>query len=187
MHIFNARRRAPRGAKNLVASMLRVSHACRKHSRKPEDALATATALTAESIAASYEQFVRRTMKGTPVDYIVSGGGAHNATLMRMLRRGSNRWDASQHERRIRPACRSQGGRRVCAAGVDDVASAARECSGGDRREDAGDSRADHVCFVAEERSVWEARPAAFLLLALVLLARLPLVTTRPAYRCLLD
>ena len=61
--------------------------ACRRHSRRPEDALATATALTAESIAASYRRFVHRYLKGAPVDYIVSGGGARNTTLMAMLRR----------------------------------------------------------------------------------------------------
>jgi len=59
--------------------------ACRQVSRKPEDALATATALTAESIAQSFRQFVLRRMKGVPIDYIVSGGGARNATLMEML------------------------------------------------------------------------------------------------------
>ena len=59
--------------------------ACRRRSSKPEDALATATALTAESIAKSYQQFVARKMKGHAVDYIVSGGGARNATLMAML------------------------------------------------------------------------------------------------------
>jgi anhydro-N-acetylmuramic acid kinase len=58
--------------------------ACKKHSDKPEDALATSTALTAQTIAASYKQFVRRKMKGG-VDYIVSGGGARNHTLMAML------------------------------------------------------------------------------------------------------
>jgi anhydro-N-acetylmuramic acid kinase len=58
--------------------------ACKKRSDKPEDALATATAMTAETIAASYKQFVRRKMKGG-VDYIVSGGGARNHTLMAML------------------------------------------------------------------------------------------------------
>jgi anhydro-N-acetylmuramic acid kinase len=57
---------------------------CQRHSRKPEDALATATALTAETIAASYKQFAHRKMK-TGVDYIVSGGGARNHTLMAML------------------------------------------------------------------------------------------------------
>jgi anhydro-N-acetylmuramic acid kinase len=58
---------------------------CRKHSRKAEDALATATALTAETIVRSYRQFVLGHMEGAPVDYIVSGGGARNATLMAML------------------------------------------------------------------------------------------------------
>jgi anhydro-N-acetylmuramic acid kinase len=59
--------------------------ACRRQSKKPEDALATATALTAETIAGSYKEFVRRAMRGKGVDYIVSGGGARNATLMAML------------------------------------------------------------------------------------------------------
>jgi anhydro-N-acetylmuramic acid kinase len=59
--------------------------ACRKVSRKPEDALATAAALTAESITLSYERFVLPFMKDGRVDYIVSGGGARNATLMAML------------------------------------------------------------------------------------------------------
>jgi len=59
--------------------------ACQKQSSKPEDALATATALTAETIALSYKAFARRGMKGSEVDYIVSGGGARNRTLMAML------------------------------------------------------------------------------------------------------
>jgi anhydro-N-acetylmuramic acid kinase len=108
---------------------------CRRVSKNPEDALATATALTAETIARSYARFVLPTMiasgakapsytggsmyglkpvpfklkpdqyKLTPeynklkpeyfqavaklrhatVDYIVSGGGARNRTLMAML------------------------------------------------------------------------------------------------------
>lgn len=58
---------------------------CRRLSRRPEDALATATVLTAESIARSFRQFVLPRMKGAPIDYIVSGGGARNATLMKML------------------------------------------------------------------------------------------------------
>jgi anhydro-N-acetylmuramic acid kinase len=59
--------------------------ACQQRSSKPEDALATATALTAETIARSYKEFARRAMMSHPVDYIVSGGGARNATLMAML------------------------------------------------------------------------------------------------------
>lgn len=61
--------------------------ACQRVSDRPEDALATATALTAETIARSYKTFVRRSMKGCAVDYIVSGGGARNRTLMAMLAR----------------------------------------------------------------------------------------------------
>jgi anhydro-N-acetylmuramic acid kinase len=58
---------------------------CRLHSVDPRDAAATATALTAETIAGSYARFVHPRMKGRPVDYIVSGGGARNRTLMAML------------------------------------------------------------------------------------------------------
>ena len=62
--------------------------ACQRHSDKPEDALATATALTAETIAQSYKRFCKSKMKsGNGVDYIVSGGGARNRTLMAMLTR----------------------------------------------------------------------------------------------------
>jgi len=57
---------------------------CQRHRTKPEDALATATALTAETIVQSYKRFVSAKMK-TGVDYIVSGGGARNHTLMAML------------------------------------------------------------------------------------------------------
>ncbi len=59
--------------------------ACRDVSRTPEDAVATATALTAKSITRSYKQLVWPTMRDTAVDYIVSGGGARNTTLMKML------------------------------------------------------------------------------------------------------
>jgi anhydro-N-acetylmuramic acid kinase len=59
--------------------------ACRRQSSKPKDALATATALTAETIARSYKAYILHEMKGHGVDYIVSGGGARNATLMAML------------------------------------------------------------------------------------------------------
>jgi len=57
---------------------------CRRLSKSPEDAIATTTALTAETIAMSYASFVKSKMRGG-VDYIVSGGGARNSTLMAML------------------------------------------------------------------------------------------------------
>jgi anhydro-N-acetylmuramic acid kinase len=59
--------------------------ACRRLSKRPEDALATAAALTAESIFLAYKQFVHARLRGAPIDYIVSGGGARNRTLMAML------------------------------------------------------------------------------------------------------
>ena len=58
---------------------------CLAKSRNPNDALATATALTAESIARSYARYVQPRMKSRAVDFIVSGGGARNRTLMEML------------------------------------------------------------------------------------------------------
>ena len=58
--------------------------AYKRYSSRPQDAMATATALTAETIAQSYKRFCRPKMKGG-VDYIVSGGGARNHTLMAML------------------------------------------------------------------------------------------------------
>jgi anhydro-N-acetylmuramic acid kinase len=60
--------------------------ACRKHSQRPEDAIATATALTAESIADAICTWVFPSTKNSPVDLIVSGGGARNATLLGQLR-----------------------------------------------------------------------------------------------------
>jgi anhydro-N-acetylmuramic acid kinase len=59
--------------------------ACRRHSKNNHDALATATVLTAETIARSYARFVRARMKGREVDFVVSGGGARNKTMVTML------------------------------------------------------------------------------------------------------
>jgi anhydro-N-acetylmuramic acid kinase len=64
----------------------RFLEACTKAGGSPEDAIATATALTAKSVALAYSNFLSKSMQGAPVDFIVSGGGARNLTLMRMLR-----------------------------------------------------------------------------------------------------
>lgn len=64
---------------------LRFLASCRRESQRPEDTMATATALTAETIAKSYRRFAAPLLQGAPVDYIVSGGGARNSTLMAML------------------------------------------------------------------------------------------------------
>ena len=49
---------------------------------KPEDVVATATRFTAECIALSWERYCPE----RPEVMIIGGGGAHNPTLMRMLR-----------------------------------------------------------------------------------------------------
>jgi anhydro-N-acetylmuramic acid kinase len=59
---------------------------CRKAGGSREDTIASATALTAQSVGLAYARFLQKTMKGTPVDFIVSGGGARNQTLLQMLR-----------------------------------------------------------------------------------------------------
>jgi anhydro-N-acetylmuramic acid kinase len=59
---------------------------CRKTSRKPEDAIATATALTAESIADAIRRWVLPRTASAPIDVLVSGGGARNATLLAQIR-----------------------------------------------------------------------------------------------------
>jgi anhydro-N-acetylmuramic acid kinase len=63
----------------------RFLESCRKAGGSPEDAIASATALTAESVALAYSRFLFKTMRKAPVDFIVSGGGARNLTLMQML------------------------------------------------------------------------------------------------------
>jgi anhydro-N-acetylmuramic acid kinase len=58
---------------------------CRKYSRRDEDAVATAAALTAASISFAWRRFVQPTLAAAPTDYIVAGGGARNLTLMKMI------------------------------------------------------------------------------------------------------
>jgi anhydro-N-acetylmuramic acid kinase len=60
--------------------------ACRAAGGRDEDAVATATALTAESIVFAHRKYVKPLVKNATVDTIVSGGGTRNATLMAMLR-----------------------------------------------------------------------------------------------------
>jgi anhydro-N-acetylmuramic acid kinase len=58
---------------------------CRKHSQRPEDAVATATALTARSLGQAWRDFVEPALGHAATDYIVAGGGVRNATLMQMI------------------------------------------------------------------------------------------------------
>lgn len=60
--------------------------ACKKAGGNAQDAVATATAVTAESILVAYDRFVQPIFSNAPVDFIVSGGGSRNRTLMSLLR-----------------------------------------------------------------------------------------------------
>ena len=63
----------------------KFSSDCKAVSSRKQDAIATATALTVESSARAYERFASTLMAGAEVDFVVSGGGARNATLMGLL------------------------------------------------------------------------------------------------------
>ena len=66
---------------------------CRKAGAKDSDIIATATALTVESILGAYRQFVwphlgQKAPMAMGVEYVAAGGGTKNGTLMAMLRAG---------------------------------------------------------------------------------------------------
>jgi anhydro-N-acetylmuramic acid kinase len=67
---------------NFAASFL---ERCKAASATPEDAVATATALTVRTITTAYDRFVKPLMKDAPVDFFISGGGASNSMLVKML------------------------------------------------------------------------------------------------------
>ena len=62
-----------------------IENALRIAPEKPEDIIATLTALTAKSIAVSYERFVYT--HSSIDEVILGGGGAYNPTLVNMLRK----------------------------------------------------------------------------------------------------
>jgi anhydro-N-acetylmuramic acid kinase len=64
-----------------VREFLRLCGGARK-----QDVVATATALTARSIADAIDRFVLRKSEGSFQELIVSGGGLKNATLVAMLK-----------------------------------------------------------------------------------------------------
>ncbi|MGA8530538.1 MAG: anhydro-N-acetylmuramic acid kinase, partial [Acidobacteriaceae bacterium] len=70
--------------------------ACLHHGKKPEDAIATATALTAESILYAVRRWALPLMnlqsKSVPIDFIAAGGGTRNAALCSALRDGLARF-----------------------------------------------------------------------------------------------
>jgi anhydro-N-acetylmuramic acid kinase len=64
--------------------------ACERENARKEDAIATATALTARTIGEAYVRFCKPHFEGlapkAKVELIAAGGGVRNVTLMRMLR-----------------------------------------------------------------------------------------------------
>jgi anhydro-N-acetylmuramic acid kinase len=61
---------------------------CREGGGTDADCVATATALTAESVVAAYRGFVQGRLEAAKVEICVAGGGVRNGTLMGMLREG---------------------------------------------------------------------------------------------------
>jgi anhydro-N-acetylmuramic acid kinase len=65
---------------------------CRKaggRERRAEDVVATATALTADSVVDAYQRFVAGHLeRAARVEFVVAGGGAKNVAMMGMLRDG---------------------------------------------------------------------------------------------------
>ncbi len=76
-------RRPPKTAGREEFGREYVSAVVRRHRASKPDLMATATALTVHSISRALEKFVLA--GGKYRDYIVSGGGSRNKTLMRML------------------------------------------------------------------------------------------------------
>lgn len=69
----------------------RLASLCEQAGAGTRDIMATASALTVESIAAAYRQFCVPHLRqaatfSLPVELLAAGGGSHNATLMRGLR-----------------------------------------------------------------------------------------------------
>jgi anhydro-N-acetylmuramic acid kinase len=59
---------------------------CRDAGGTDADVIATATALTAESVVEAYRQFVAAHLGAAKIEVLVAGGGVRNRTLMAMLR-----------------------------------------------------------------------------------------------------
>ena len=61
---------------------------CREAGGTDADVVATATALTAESVVAAYRGFVQGRLEAAKAEICVAGGGVRNGTLMGILREG---------------------------------------------------------------------------------------------------
>jgi anhydro-N-acetylmuramic acid kinase len=73
-----------------AAFTTRLLHLCEREQARKQDVIATATALTAQSILEAYRRFCwphlgQRAPSAKATELFIAGGGAKNATLMRML------------------------------------------------------------------------------------------------------
>jgi len=59
---------------------------CRRYSSRKQDAVATATMLTARSLQVALERFAVPLFHGEPFEMVLSGGGSRNRTLVDMLK-----------------------------------------------------------------------------------------------------
>lgn len=62
------------------------TQACKKAGGSAEDTIATATALTAESVLLAFTRFVQPRLKSKTTEYVLAGGGTRNPVLVSMLR-----------------------------------------------------------------------------------------------------
>ena len=100
--------------RDFVREFVRLCGRARK-----EDVVATATALTARSIADAIERFVLRKHKGSFQEMILSGGGAKNATLVEMLKEKlAPSGIVGSFLRRVRITVAGERSNRVRCAGV---------------------------------------------------------------------
>ena len=134
---------------------------CREAGGTDADCVATATALTAESVVGAYRGFVVHILRGglEPMSQIelrhlvpwkteifVAGGGAKNGTLMAMLREGFEEMGVQgAGDGGAGGPGAGQGGDGVRAAGVADVEWAGGECSCGDGSEEGGGAGEGYV------------------------------------------
>jgi anhydro-N-acetylmuramic acid kinase len=58
---------------------------CRRHSKRKQDAIATATMLTARSLHLALERFAVPRFHGQRFEFVLSGGGSRNRALLAML------------------------------------------------------------------------------------------------------
>jgi anhydro-N-acetylmuramic acid kinase len=84
---FNARPPKSAGREQFgEAYVARLLKLCKKQHAHPEDVIASATALTAWTIAKAYKRFVAPKLTGAaPTEFIISGGGTRNTSLMTLL------------------------------------------------------------------------------------------------------